>query len=170
MKSFVDQKRAAYAAHHEKFDCACQSVALKRRVIAGGGVQYVQQCIQCGRAAGQPISKANALRSNGMNEPPAFDPQILERWEEAKKRAALAIERNFDRSAFFIDYDKYLQSDEWAARRTLVLKRAAGVCEGCGCDSPAQVHHLSYAHVGFEFLFELVALCDPCHQRIHAEE
>ena len=31
-----------------------------------------------------------------------------------------------------------------------------------------QVHHTTYANVGHEFLFELVALCPECHNRYHA--
>ena len=30
-----------------------------------------------------------------------------------------------------------------------------------------QVHHLTYQHVFAEFAFELVAVCDECHARLH---
>ena len=30
-----------------------------------------------------------------------------------------------------------------------------------------QCHHLTYENVGEEFLFELVALCSDCHERLH---
>jgi hypothetical protein len=64
-------------------------------------------------------------------------------------------------------YDAYLKSPEWHARRRLVLKRANGVCEGCGLRPAAQVHHLSYTHVFNEFLWELRAVCLACHQALH---
>jgi hypothetical protein len=32
------------------------------------------------------------------------------------------------------------------------------------------VHHLTYAHVFNEFLFELMAVCDECHDRLHRED
>jgi 5-methylcytosine-specific restriction endonuclease McrA len=64
-------------------------------------------------------------------------------------------------------YDAYLASPEWQARRRLVLKRANGMCEGCGLRPAAQVHHLTYQHVGAEFLWELRAVCLECHQALH---
>jgi len=66
-------------------------------------------------------------------------------------------------------YDGYLTTDAWRRRREKVLERAGGVCEGCGERRAVQVHHRTYAHVGDEFLFELVALCTPCHKRLHGK-
>ena len=65
-------------------------------------------------------------------------------------------------------YDQYLQSPAWRDIRQLVLRRAHGRCEGCGRRPAAHVHHLSYQHVGKEFLWELVAVCQECHDRVHA--
>lgn len=67
------------------------------------------------------------------------------------------------------EYDDYLRSDRWRTLRGKILKRAAGVCEGC-LDAPAEhVHHMTYDHKGAEFAFELRALCAGCHKRIHGE-
>lgn len=65
------------------------------------------------------------------------------------------------------EYAEYLQSEDWWERRTLVVERANGRCEGCRKAEAVDVHHLSYEHVTAEFLFELVALCAACHERIH---
>lgn len=68
------------------------------------------------------------------------------------------------------EYGDYLRSPRWRALRDKVLRRATGVCEGC-LDAPAiDVHHLSYAHKGDEFAFELRALCRSCHDRWHTLE
>jgi 5-methylcytosine-specific restriction endonuclease McrA len=64
-------------------------------------------------------------------------------------------------------YKQYLQSEAWRRRRELVLRRALGICEGCGQASATEVHHLTYDHVGNEFLWELVAICRDCHERYH---
>jgi 5-methylcytosine-specific restriction endonuclease McrA len=32
-----------------------------------------------------------------------------------------------------------------------------------------QVHHTTYKHVGNEFLWELRAICDECHDRFHED-
>lgn len=64
-------------------------------------------------------------------------------------------------------HSDYLRSDAWRELRAKVLRRAAGICEGC-LDAPAeQVHHLTYAHYGHELAYELRALCGRCHERVH---
>ena len=65
------------------------------------------------------------------------------------------------------EYAEYLQSEEWWERRTLVMERAAGLCEGCRKAEPVDVHHLTYTHVTCELLYELAALCASCHERAH---
>jgi 5-methylcytosine-specific restriction endonuclease McrA len=68
------------------------------------------------------------------------------------------------------EYQKYLESREWQAKRAKVLKRANHICEGCLSRPAVQVHHTTYANVGHELLFELVALCLDCHARAHSDE
>lgn len=70
-------------------------------------------------------------------------------------------------SSWFEWYNAYLRSPEWDAKRSAVLKRANGKCEGCGKNTATAVHHLTYAHVGNELLFELAALCKECHKKAH---
>jgi 5-methylcytosine-specific restriction endonuclease McrA len=64
-------------------------------------------------------------------------------------------------------YRQYLATPHWQARRQHVMQRCNGICEGCRERSAREVHHLTYQHVGEELLFELVALCDDCHDRVH---
>lgn len=63
-----------------------------------------------------------------------------------------------------------LRSPKWRDIRARVLRRANGVCEGCGLRLPVQVHHVDYAHMGDEFLWELRAVCIECHERVHADK
>jgi 5-methylcytosine-specific restriction endonuclease McrA len=51
-----------------------------------------------------------------------------------------------------------------------VLERAGNICEGCGEKKASQVHHLTYKHLRLEFLFELVAVCEKCHDTLHDED
>jgi len=67
-------------------------------------------------------------------------------------------------------YNAYLRSPAWRERAAQVRRRAGGICEGCGTQAATQVHHLTYKHVGKEFLWELRAICEECHDRIHGEE
>ncbi len=64
------------------------------------------------------------------------------------------------------DYQSYLRSDAWKARRTKVFVAAKGTCLGCG--RPAEcVHHRTYDRLGSEADADLVALCWDCHQACH---
>jgi 5-methylcytosine-specific restriction endonuclease McrA len=60
----------------------------------------------------------------------------------------------------------YTKSPEWQARKASVLRRDGYVCQACGTNPATQVHHLTYRHWGHEPLFDLVAVCKPCHDRI----
>lgn len=79
--------------------------------------------------------------------------------EEQKKRDA----------QWWREYNEYLSSPEWHRKRALVFERDNYLCQGCYSNSAELVHHLSYKHVGEEFLFELTSMCELCHDRIHAE-
>jgi 5-methylcytosine-specific restriction endonuclease McrA len=62
-------------------------------------------------------------------------------------------------------YDAHLSSDEWASLRQRVLERSDGWCEGCGTATAVQVHHLTYTNLGDELLWQLRAVCLPCHEK-----
>lgn len=64
-------------------------------------------------------------------------------------------------------YQRYLRSWAWEEKRQQVFERADHRCEGCGENRATEVHHSSYKNVGYEFLFELIAICSECHARYH---
>lgn len=69
-----------------------------------------------------------------------------------------------------VNYNSYLETPEWKAKRLLVLARDGGKCQAQmnGCRIVAsEIHH---AH-GYELqtdtpLFQLVSICRPCHWKI----
>lgn len=88
-------------------------------------------------------------------------------WEQ--KRYQDERQREEQNEIWWQRYNVYLQSPEWRKRRRLVFKRCGGFCEGCGLHPATQVHHLTYEHMGNEFLWELRGICSVCHMRIHDE-
>jgi 5-methylcytosine-specific restriction endonuclease McrA len=142
--------------------------APRARHYRTGLVRYWRQCLDCGNPVGSQISKAEALHETN-NSPARFDELA---YVEGRKRAdAFYSERARARDAEWAErrawYDAYLTSPEWRARREKVMRRANGVCEGCLASRAVHVHHLTYAHVGRELLFELVAVCESCHELAH---
>ena len=76
---------------------------------------------------------------------------LTEKWEELRNQ----------------EYRNYLTTYAWADKRAKVLQRAKFTCEGCGTNPATQVHHLHYRRIYKEMLFDLVAVCEQCHQQIH---
>jgi len=149
--------------------CPDAAVDLRKRTVRGNAVQYVWQCLGCGEAVGSAVAKAVVVELRGTLEVAPFDAGLAAEVRGLERLAAEQAEA-IRKAAWFDWYNDYLTSDAWLAKRASVLKRAGGLCEGCGEAAADQVHHLSYENVGAEFLFQLVAICEPCHQRYHAEQ
>lgn len=144
-----------------------------RRFTASNGVAHFRvQCLDCG-AHVRSVKKAE-LRCA---------PDQLAEWDEAlrldywkrqseARRAQYEAERQQESAEWWARYDGYLQSTAWERKRDLVLRRddyrcQANVDERCA-RTASQVHHLTYAHLGQEPLFDLIAVCTPCHGAITA--
>lgn len=78
------------------------------------------------------------------------------------------------------EYQRYLHSPEWAAKKAAVIARAGGQCEteltahgalaGYRCHRKGlQVHHLTYVRVGKEDLEDLMLVCACCHERARSK-
>ena len=76
-----------------------------------------------------------------------------------------------DHAEFLQLHGEYLTTPAWQERRRAVLKRDHGQCQAAldVCSGRAeQVHHLTYRHWRNEPLFDLVAVCWLCHQKLTA--
>ena len=73
-----------------------------------------------------------------------------------------------DLTHFMFVKNRYLRSDEWAWKRSLVLERDNYQCKKCGSTRSLAVHHLSgYNLIPKEPIVCLVTLCAKCHQKQH---
>lgn len=142
---------------------------LRQRLNKGGAVQYIEQCLRCGESVG--LFRKHTPDLVGT---PAWNEQLEEEFYAARKRDRDAIIQKHVRiqrgrsEGFWREYNLYLKSEDWRRKSAKVLRRANGQCEGCGAKAASQAHHLTYKNVFAEFLFELVAVCDDCHKRLHA--
>lgn len=67
------------------------------------------------------------------------------------------------------NYQEYLKSDEWKAKRKKILKMAGYKCRRCGA-SATEVHHETYERIYNERDIDLTALCSNCHRKIHTNQ
>ena len=155
---------------HSDAGCTHPKTEIRSTVVAGGALHFRYQCQLCGELVGHAIRKALV-----PPDCPPKDELLFVRYRAERRREYEEILQNHLRkqkaegSEWWIKYNAYLKSPEWHALRQKILQRARGVCEGCGAAVPTQVHHTTYAHVFHEFLFELVAVCDGCHGRLHQD-
>jgi hypothetical protein len=148
--------------------CHHSSSTFTKYSAANGVETYGWQCNSCGTKTTRFYSADRAavefeISKSEISSAAAFRKELSENFYHEQYTAQ-------DRQSsdhFFLWYDKYLLSGDWSHKRELVLQRAKGICEGCGCSTATQVHHLTYNNVGYEFLFELVAICGSCHARLH---
>jgi 5-methylcytosine-specific restriction endonuclease McrA len=132
--------------------------------------QLREQCLDCGKLFGESL--AHALATTGTPEldlRAARLAQENERNGRDREWRERAEQRERENGQWWNWYKEYLQSPEWDERRFLVMQRDDGLCQGCRKRPATQVHHLTYKHTSKEFLWELVAVCDECHQRFHGK-
>lgn len=155
--------------------CNCDQMPVRMRTLINGVKAYYPQCVKCGRT-GQAVKK-DTFTPRELDHLEPFDNTLQDSWQQTvstyyqRKREVLQdrVERErAEKSAeWWAWYTEYLNSSKWAEKRERVLKRAGYTCEGCGVNNADHAHHLTYEHAGNEFLFELRAVCAPCHRELH---
>ena len=146
--------------------CDHLNTQLTCRPDRNGNKRYQRQCVVCSQPVGSWISKSKAAREMRLDAIPTFDKQAMQAaWDNLKDLDMAQVDYELPRMR--LTYEEYLRSPAWLKKRDLVIKRAGGICEGCGAAQPSQVHHFSYENLGNEFLWELAAVCSNCHDRAH---
>ena len=132
-----------------------------RKRQANGDIRAGRQCTRCGHNGG-------GVPQDGldMDSLPWWDAGLVASWQGVLDAHSRARRRD----EWWAEYNAYLQSDKWKVIRRKVLERCRRVCEGCMAAWATQIHHTTYAHLGDEFLFELLGLCDACHARWHGKK
>ena len=128
-------------------DCPHTSTGLRvRRGLAGKLVQ--RQCLLCRDGIGDAI----AYSAFPLDQALKLKPWIATKQPNSKRR----------------EYQSYLQSAEWKAKRALVLDRDGYLCQPCarhGLEVEAtEAAHLTYDRFGEELLSDLEANCSTCNQ------
>ena len=155
-------------------ECEHPRTEIRLRTVSGGGIQCRSQCLDCGASVGNAVKRTDTAPDWDEHLNPKYNTDreqelaaIYEKFIALQKRKDTELDaRSKDWKA---EYEAYRRTPRWQVKRSKVMIRAKGLCEGC-LDAPATVvHHLSYANIGDELLFQLVALCRPCHHKAHPE-
>lgn len=162
----------ALSIHEKHFrNCHHDNREIRHKINSIGAKIYYSQCLQCGEQ-GNAIAKST-IDSITMERCVPVDDQIGKTLQKARldayNREIEALQRVYQQE---LDhrYARYLNSPEWQEKRKRVFIRSHGWCEGCGIKQAEEVHHRNYDHLFDEYLFELLALCRKCHEKIHGRE
>lgn len=72
--------------------------------------------------------------------------------------------------SFRLDYQKYIESDEWKEVRNDRIFLDGYKCRMCGSAMNLVVHHITYERVPNEDMDDLITLCRDCHNRLHERD
>lgn len=153
----------------EPESCSHPSKEPRYRTISNGARVCFWQCLVCGFSLGH-VRRDEVTAREQARWTIDFDEDLK---AEGERRLSDAWDRwrSQQNQLWWTEYDDYLQSDSWKARRRerLILDnfRCQAVLSGCAV-SATEVHHLSYQHLGNEPLFELISVCRSCHDQITA--
>lgn len=150
----------------DPYHCTHTSVELRKRTYSNQVMHYVDQCLKCGAQLQSHKRDSTIVVQAKLNGGIAeFDDTLREiffiRAEEKRQD-----QWGNDHDRWQAWYAEYLESPKWKAKRAEVMRRDNFTCQGCH-GRATLVHHLTYANVGDELLFQLIALCKDCHERIH---
>ena len=153
----------------------------------GGRLQLFTQCTQCGKKRNNSFLKHSTIdnfkEKVARGEIKKFDVNLFNKYDPWTKYRSFTTIKSLKNTKKYNDeqqnnkierkkrYADYLQSDKWKAIRLKVLKRDNNLCQAC-LESPAtDVHHITYANLGDELMFELLSVCRDCHfNRIHKDK
>lgn len=151
-------------------ECVHPKPEFRRLKTSNGGFQLRKQCLDCGELVGGSYKRDMVPV---FNQWPLVDEVARQRSQNVHRdkfdRRQQLIEqfRQEEQQAFWDYYNAHLNSSEWREKCRLKRERANNLCEGCGVNKVNHIHHLTYENLGDELLFELVAVCVECHQKIH---
>jgi hypothetical protein len=146
----------------EDWWCKHEQVIAVSQTMYNGQKRRWWICAKCGKG-NQPKAK---------NAPKKFDvdmlpPQSLYRELEAGVASVKSSLFSRARKLKKQKYYAYLLTPEWFAKRDAVMRRDNATCQYCG-KRATQVHHLTYDNIYNERMEDLVAICKPCHEKIHS--
>ena len=157
LNDYVMNAAPTWAAHPHQFGPG------KVHLLAEDGMRTVcgQDLAKCpGSKSTHAADCKTCLKSEAAS---IRNAEATARWQQIQS------EREREQREWWAKYDAYLQTEKWRRKSLATIKRAGGVCEGCGVRKATQAHHLTYRHVFDEFLWELRAVCGACHDRAHED-
>lgn len=124
------------------------------------------QCTSCGY-----VNRTNCFDSKTYSEliEAEFDEHHFANRKLKKDEEYATLQRRHEsyKNSKYYKYYEYLKSDEWRAKRDLVLQRDNFTCQKCKLVPADDVHHITYRSIFKELLDDLISVCRDCHIELH---
>jgi len=144
-------------------NCTNHDMVYVKRRKSNGQPLLNKQCLTCGEHDAKAYKLADVKDFESL---PEYSETLVYKYYDTRRQAVLLNREQEKQEWFKNHYNPYLNSDEWQDKRRKVLNRDGFLCQSCLINEAVQVHHLTYAHVFNEPLFELTSVCNPCHELI----
>ena len=167
MFDFLKRKQDAVDEAKARYGCSHPETRLTLVTCSNGAIQYKRQCLHCHQATSSPLPHKSLTETEKRSAVP-FDYDA----KSSNRKWFYAERQKLTSEAFWGEYRRYLESDQWKRISRQVLQRDRYTCQYriTGCTSRAtEAHHLTYARVGRESLEDLIAVCHHCHEVITDE-
>ena len=156
-------KRLTYEEYKQLHKCKHVDNPYVYKVDAIGRKRYAKQCQKCGIY--EPIKDIRNIPNLHLSKKfiyGLYDDYGARLYNEYLEYLG-SLQENWRKV-----YNQYMQTDDWKEKRSIILKRDKNTCQGCG-QYATQVHHLDYANLKDELYFQLIAVCETCHFKLHKE-
>lgn len=163
----IDHAAAPWNTHWTRL---CDHDLVARLKQYPSGLRAKMQCRKCGQGVGNNVAMRGITEvwDEDLESRVAREYESLCNEYRTRITSQARLGRGERSREWWEEYERYLRSVTWHTKRLLVLERCGGICECCGQRDAEQVHHLKYPDVfGLEPLWDLRAVCIPCHKIIH---
>lgn len=151
--------------------CQHLETEIRRCMKRNGTYAVYRQCLACGIKASSQMPFLAALKETGkvrIADLPAFDTELEQSGADWAGQSWIEATRPSQEESWN-KYNEYLRSESWRRRSRMCLERDGYKCqaqyEGC-LGRATQSHHLTYRHIYNEPLFDLISVCQSCHEKI----
>jgi hypothetical protein len=153
-------------------ECKCEKFDVIYKEDTNGGCWYYRQCINCFKIiwikgsdikSGKFTVNKYTLRTKEHDQKAVnYQKNLVIKYSQYRSGAFNAQVEEMKKA-----YHEYLDSDQWSAKREMCLTRDNHLCQGCLNAKATIAHHLTYHNVTDELLFQLISVCQVCHDKIH---
>lgn len=132
------------------------------------------QCTNCGDLESKTYKKTIV---KDFNQLPLFNKELYDKkqkidWDKYREvffrynKKSYQNKKKVELESFLKEHSEYLLTSQWKEKRLLVLNRDNYICQSCLIKKATEVHHKSYKYWKNEPLFDLISVCNECHNDI----